>query len=76
MTASVKIVSNKLRVYIKDLLHLSIDLSELVGIQSYTYNNDRWHIDFITKTAKIECWYTSKELWESILKGLDQINLV
>jgi len=74
-STSIKIVSNKLRVYIKGLLHLSIDISELVGIQSYTYNN-RWHIDFITKTNVIECWYTNKQIWETILKDLDKIDLV
>lgn len=76
VNVSVKVVSNKLRVYINELLHLSIDISELVGIHSYTYNDDRWHIDFVTKTNVIECWYTKKDLWENILKGIDGIDLV
>lgn len=73
---AVKVFSDKLRVYINDLLHLSISIEELVGVESYSWSDDRWHIDFITKTNTIECWYTNKELWESILRGIDGIDLV
>jgi len=73
---NVKVLSDKLRVYIDGILHLSINITELVGIQSYTWMDDRWHIDFITKTNKVECWYTNKNLWEEILKGIDGIDLV
>lgn len=73
---NVKIVSDKLRVYIEGIVHLSINLPDLVGMQSYTYKEDRWHIDFYTKTTKIECWYTNKQIWEDILKCIDKIDLV
>lgn len=75
-TVTAKVLSNKLRICIDGLLHLSIDISELVGIQAFTWSDDRWHIDFITKTNTIECWYTNKQLWEDILKSIDGIDLV
>lgn len=71
-----KIVSDKLRIYIDDFIHISISLTDLVGIQSYSYKGNRWYIDFYTKTTKIECWYTNKQIWEDILKQIDQIDLV
>lgn len=73
---SAKVVSDKFRIYIDDLVHVSINIPDLVGIQAYAWSDDRWHIDFYTKTTTIECWYTNKQIWEDILRQIDQIDLV
>lgn len=75
-TVTAKIVSDKLRIYIDGIIHLSIDITELVAIQAYTFNDDRWHIDFTMKTTQVETWYTTRDLWESILKAIDGFDLV
>ena len=72
----VKIISNKFRVVINDILHLSVDLSELVGIQSYKYDDCRFCIDYYLKTTQIETWYTKEEEWKAILDGISKLSLV
>jgi hypothetical protein len=72
----VRLIADHLRVYINDILHLSIDIRELVGIQSYKYGDYKFAIDYNMKTTLIETWYTHKEDWEKILQGLEKIELI
>ena len=72
----VKVVSDRLRVMINDTLHLSVNISELVGIQSYKYDNYRFAIDYNMKTTLIETWYVERDEWKAILDGLAALSLV
>lgn len=73
---SVKVVSDHLRIYINGLLHISVDISELVGIQSWKFGIYRFSIEYIFKTTSIETWYTEREIWEAILRGFEPIGLI
>jgi len=57
----VKIVTDKLRIYIEDILHLSLNISELIAIQSYKYNENRYCIDYYMKTTIVDTWYVNRE---------------
>lgn len=76
MSITVKVVSDRLRIFINDVLHLSLDISELVGIQSYHYGDYRFAIDYNMKTTLIETWYVNEEMWKDILAGLAKITIV
>lgn len=73
---TVKLQSDRLRIFIGGLLHVSIDIRELVAIQSWKFGDYRFSIEYTMKTTAVETWYVSREMWESILKGLDAIHLV
>lgn len=70
------IVDKKLRVFFDEIMHLSIDINELVGVQSYHYGDYRFAIDYVMKTTLIETCYTDKQKWKSILDGLAKISIV
>lgn len=72
----VKVVSDRLRIYINGLLHLSMSISDLVGIQAWKYGTYRFAIEYTFKTTAIETWYVERDVWEAILKGLEPIGLV
>lgn len=72
----VKIKYSHLKIYIDGILHLSVKVEEIVGIQSYLTGKERYHIDITTKTSCIECMYTRKDIWTSILKQIDKFGIV
>ncbi len=77
-TIDVKVIVryNHLKIYLDDVLHISIQIDDIVGIQSYLIGTDYYHIDYYTKTTTIDCRYTRKDIWISILKELDKISLI
>ena len=65
-----------LRIYINGLLHFSVILDELVGIQSWIVSQRSYRIEYYLKSRKIICEYDSRQTWESILKGLHEIDII
>lgn len=72
----VTIASDRLRVYLNDLLHLSISVADLVAIQAWKYGTYRFSIEYTLKTTSVETWYVTREIWEEVLRGLAKINLI
>lgn len=72
----IKIPSDKLKIYINDTLHLSINISELVAIQAYKYDNSRFCIDYYMKSTIVDTWYSYFDDWKAILDKLDKFSLV
>jgi hypothetical protein len=65
-----------LRVKINGLLHFSISLDQLVGIQSWIVASGSYRIVYYTKTGKITCEYDNRNNWELILRGLEKIDII
>jgi hypothetical protein len=66
-------VGNQFKIYLNGLIHFTLIQEEFVGFQSWVKGTDWYCIAFYTQNCgAIMCDYTSKELWESILKELDK----
>lgn len=77
MIIKVKIHYTTLRIYIDNILHLSIKQEELIGFQSYIMGTQDFFIEFYMKNGPIiECKYTKKEIWIEILNQLDKITTI
>ena len=76
MSVEVKIKYTHLRIYIDGLLHSSIKVDEIVGIQSYLHGKQKYYINYTTKTNTVETMYVKKCIWERILKQLDKLAIV
>jgi hypothetical protein len=76
MTISVSIKSDHLRILLDGVLHLSIDIRELVGIQSWKYGNYRFAIEYSLKTTSIETWYVAENVWKEILVGIEELRMI
>lgn len=74
----VKLVYNSLKVYINGLTHISIsNIDEVFGFNSYSVGTEFFYIVITSKSGiTIETNYQKREIWESILKGLDKISLI
>ena len=74
-----KINKKQIKIYIDDILHLSIVREELISIQSWIMGYDgyrKYHIEYTTKTNTIESEYDNIEKWKKILKLLDENEIV
>lgn len=79
MEYNISIIDNyHAKVYINKLLHLYINLKELVNIRSWYISeekdDDPFFIEITYKTTKVVCQYNKKEKWIAILNLLKQIN--
>jgi hypothetical protein len=66
---------HNLKIYISDLLHFSLLLSEYIGMQSWIAGTKkkRYYIEFYLKEGEsITLEYEKQELWKSILVELDK----
>jgi len=72
---TVAIISDRLRVLIGGVMHLSVHLGELVCIHAYKWGEDRYCIDYVLRTTKVETWYAEEETWTKILRGLNNLDL-
>ena len=70
-------------IYFNGLIHLMINKSEFLGIQSWRepttpedrargFNEVKFTIEYYFKTRCITCEYDKIEKWETILKLIDQ----
>lgn len=71
-----KIEDGYIKIYINDLLHLSIKVSEYIGIQSWIYpgSTTPYNIEYYTKSKKILTQYDSIEKWKTILTFINSIS--
>ncbi len=74
MEPVVKLDFDALRIYINDILHLNIRLSELLGIQSWQWPAN-FFIEYTSRGGTILTEYTNVDTWISILKQLDKLPL-
>ena len=64
---------NQFKVYVDDLIHITFIQAEFLGFQSWVKGTDWYCIEFhFNNKGRMLCEYTSKELWESILKEFDK----
>jgi len=74
-----KLNKKQIKVFIDNILHLSIKRDELIGIQSWIMgydDNRKYHIEYTTKTSVIESEYDKLEKWQAILKLLDENEII
>lgn len=69
---SIKIVFNTIRIYCNDLPYVVLNRNELVGVQAWTDDNDKYSIEFYLKTTSITTQQDSKEKWNELLKLIDK----
>lgn len=75
MSILVEISYKHFRIHINGLLHQSIRLKDIVGIQSFIVGT-RYFIEYTTKYGVIESDYDNRGMWEEILKQLAKINII
>ena len=62
------------KVKINGLLHLSFVRNDLLSVQAWHVDGSLWQIEYVSKAGvKVRTDYTSRELWASILEGLDKL---
>ena len=70
---------NRLRIYIDDIIHLSLhhDWETKLSIQSYMTGKDNYYsIDYHFDGQVIETGYTRQDIWEAILSKLKEQNFI
>ena len=73
---SVKITLEHLRIYINEILHISIKLDEILGIQSWIHSKKSYKIEFYLKKSTILCVYDNFYKWKTILTGIDNLDII
>lgn len=73
---SVYLTLSNLRIKINGLLHLSIKLEDLIGIQSWIVSDSKYCIEYYTRGSKILCEYDNKKIWKYILEGIENIEII
>ena len=83
MTAQIKLPPNpvvritrdfyELRIYFGDVLHLHIDNSKLLGMQSWTDNEHSFTIEYTLAGGTLSTQYTTEEKWKAVLAGLEKV---
>lgn len=71
MKISADTKKGRIRIYINDILHLSLYNTEL-QIQSWKETKDWYVIVFYIKYGKIKAEYDDIEKWKEILKLIDE----
>lgn len=61
-----------LRVYFDETLHLSIYIGDLAGIQAWHESSSWYCITYYCKSRAIPTQYSSRELWQEILKQIEE----
>lgn len=71
---SVEMSFNALKVRFGSVTHLRIDVTKLVGHQSWRegYGNRKFVIEYTTVGGQIICEYDTEAKWLAILDGLDR----
>jgi len=63
-----------IRIFISGLQHFFIKRKEVISIQSWIIQEDKYIIEYSTKDRDIKCVYEKFEDWQEILKQLSQID--
>lgn len=62
-----------LRVYFNEVMHLSLYIGDLVGVQSYVESSQWWCIEYtFKKGAMIRSQYDNEETWSEVLKQIGE----
>lgn len=72
---SIKVIHGNLRVYMNEILHLSIQTGEFFGVQSYIKDNI-FHIEYYVSSTVIETEYVNINDWKNILKELEKLKFI
>lgn len=62
-----------IRIYFGSVLHLYIDRSRLLGVQSWTDGDHDFSIEYAMRGGSIVTEYSSRETWRAILTALDDV---
>lgn len=75
-TVTSYITDTTMRIYINDLLHVSLKLSALLGINSWIEgdNQDQYFIEYTLVGGVIQCEYNTEAKWVSVLQELNKLN--
>ena len=73
MTPTVQTAFDSIRIYFGDLLHLHVQRSKLLGIQSWRNGDKNYSIQYVMVGGTVTTEYDDKEKFEAILKQLDKL---
>ena len=73
MQIEIKTAHERVKIYFDGLLHLSIDITDGLSIQSWQEDWGMYYIEYYTKNVVIMTHYSRREHWEELLKQLDEI---
>ena len=62
-----------LRIYFGDVLHLHIDNSKLLGMQSWTDSPNSFTIEYTLAGGTLRTEYTTEAKWLKVLEGLEAV---
>ncbi len=63
---------HRVKIYINDILHISIPKNGNIKIQSWYEDDSLYKIEIYCVEHLDEYWYDNKEIWKSILTELDK----
>lgn len=64
------------KIYIDNLLHVSILSGDIIGFQSYLEGHTHCIKYYLRNDTKILCEYEDRKLWEAILNEIDKQNIL
>jgi len=73
MQIEIKTAHERVKVYFNNVLHLSIDITDGLAIQSWQEDTGMYYIEYYTKNVTILTHYDHKEHWIELLRQLDKI---
>lgn len=72
-TIKLELKDNRLRLIINGKIHLFLNnFSDFVGFQSWIGDNNRYYIEFYTKTQDFFTEYDTNEKWSAVLNLLNE----
>jgi hypothetical protein len=72
---TVEMRNGSVRVLYDGLIHISFRREDLIGIQSWRWGHDDYWIEYTLKGGSMLTEYDSKEKFEIILRGLNELRL-
>lgn len=76
MNISVIRKSGYFKIYIDNLLHVSILSADIIGFQSYLEGHKFCIKYYLRNDTKILSEYEQREMWEAILNETDKLNIL
>lgn len=73
MNITSSVYEDYLKVYINEILHLSLYLGDLIGMQAWVESESWYCVEYVFRDgAKLSSMYSDVELWKELLKELEQ----
>lgn len=67
---------NFFRILIHGNLHLAVDTTKLIGLQTWYYNPNFMYVEYYFKDGtKMKSEYNSEDLWMEVVKELNNITV-